>query len=354
MAKKKSSIIVILSVLLIIAALTIFKINDIQSKESEQGGFGRGALGVEVKVLNGENLDKNIYSSGSILSDEEVELRAETSGKVISINFNEGRPVNKGDLLVKINDDELQAQLKIAKADLELAKEKEFRQKKLLEKQGISREAYDEIVNQRKNLEAEIELLNAKIDKTEIKAPFSGIIGFRHISEGAYVTPQTQIASMQKVNPVKLEFSVPQKYFDIVKTGTEINFRIPANDKSYAAKIYAIEPKIDKATRTLLIRARCDNSDRTLMPGAYAEIELLLDEISNAIMIPTQALIPDLKSEKVFVYSSGKAVPRMVQTGIRSDKEVQIIDGLNPGDTLITSGIINLRPGLDVKIEKEN
>ena len=354
MAKKKGKIIVIASVLLIIAALTIFKINDIQSKEAGQGGFGRGALGVEVKVLNGENLDKKIYSSGSILSDEEVELRAEASGKVISINFNEGKPVNKGDLLVKINDDELQAQLKIAEADLELAKQKEFRSEKLLEKQGISREAYDEIVNQRQNLEAEIELLNAKIDKTEIKAPFSGIIGFRHISEGAYVTPQTQIASLQKVNPVKLEFSVPQKYFDIVKTGTTINFSIPANESSYSAKIYAIEPKIDRATRTLLIRARCGNKDRTLMPGAYAEIELLLDEINNTIMIPTQALIPDLKSEKVYVYSDGKAQPRLVQTGIRTDKEVQIIDGLNPGDTLITSGIINLRPGLDVKIEKEN
>ncbi|MEJ2504672.1 MAG: efflux RND transporter periplasmic adaptor subunit, partial [Ignavibacteriaceae bacterium] len=255
-----------------------------------------------------------------------------------------------GDLLVKINDADLQAQLQSAKSRLELQKDTEYRQKQLLEKEAISQEDYDMTANQLQVNQAEVELIKAQIDKTEIRAPFSGIVGLKNVSEGSFVNNSTIIASLQNINPIKIDFSIPERHSSMVEVGDEINFTISGNNKKYIGKVYAIEPKIDPVTRTLQIRALCSNTGREILPGSFASVELVLKKIENAILVPSEALIPDIQGQKVFVYRNGIATPQQVETGIRTDKTVQLTSGVSEGDTIITSGMLQLRPGAPVKI----
>ena len=235
---------------------------------------------------------------------------------------------------------------------LELQKDTEYRQKQLLEKEAISQEDYDMTANQLQVNQAEVELIKAQIDKTEIRAPFSGIVGLKNVSEGSFVNNSMIIASLQNINPIKIDFSIPERYSSMVSVGDEINFTISGNNKKYVGKVYAIEPKIDPVTRTLKIRALCSNTGREILPGSFANVELVLKKIENAILVPSEALIPDIKGQKVFLYKNGKAVPQQVETGIRTDVNVQLTSGVSEGDTIITSGMLQLRPGSQVSISE--
>jgi membrane fusion protein (multidrug efflux system) len=297
-------------------------------------------------------LEKKVLANGSVLPSEEVELHPEVSGKITGISFKEGTRVKKGDLLVKINDAELKAQLLKSSYNLKLAEDKEYRQRILLEKEGISRESYDAALNETNTIKADIELIKAQIAKTEIKAPFDGVIGLRYVSEGSYVGPSTRIATMQSNNPVKIDFAIPQKYYESVKSGSGITFKLPGSSREFSAKIYAIEPKIDMTTRTLQIRALCPNPSGELMPGAYIEIDVTIGKDQYAAMVPSEAVMPDFNGEKVFLYKSGKAMEQIIETGLRTESRVEIISGLKYGDTLISSGIIQLKNNLPVTIAK--
>lgn len=310
----------------------------------------RNLLKVNYYVSKPEVLENIVYSSGTILGNEEVELRSEISGKIIKIYFQEGSQVNKNNLLVKINDAELQAQLKKAKSTLELAEYKEFRQKKLLEVEAISQEDYDVAMNELKTNQAEIELLQAQIDKTEIRAPFDGIIGLKYVSEGSYITPNNVIATLQNINPVKIDFSIPERYAGIVKKGDKIIFTIESSNEEFTGEVYAIEPKIDLATRSLLIRGIYNNPNSRILPGSFAHIKLVLSNINDAIMIPSEAVIPDLQSHKVFLYKNGKAISQKVNLGLRTERKVQIIDGIQPNDTVITTGLLQIKDNLPVSL----
>lgn len=339
----------VLALALLILAPKIFSS---KSKQPEAAAPGRGlnaSITARVAVINPRTIENMVNSSGTILGNEEVDLRSETSGKIIQILFTEGSRVNKGALLVKINDAELQAQLKKAVYNRDLAKDKEFRQRALLEKQGTSKEAYDMVLNELNSANADIELIKAQIDKTEIRAPFDGVVGLRSVSVGSYITPNTPIVSMQSNNPVKIDFSIPEKYYGYIRTNSNISFKIQNSSKTYKAKVYAIEPKIDPSTRTIKARAIANNDDRSLFPGSFTEINVVLDNLKDAIMIPTEALIPDIEGEKVYILKNGKAAAQKVTSGIRTDKELQIIDGLAKGDSLIVSGIMQLRPGSPIK-----
>jgi membrane fusion protein (multidrug efflux system) len=307
---------------------------------------------VDVKILSAETAENEIFLNGSVLADEEIELRSETSGRVIEINFREGRPVKKGDTLVKINDSELQAQLRQAQTRLKFLKNREFRAKELLAKKGISEEEYEQALNEFETQAAQIDYLQAQIEKTKIIAPFSGIIGLRHISEGAYIGPDRVVASLQKTDRLKIEFDAPQRYINVIKPGAKISFKTPLSSDSKTAEIYAVEPKITPATRSIAARAIFPNPGSGIIPGAYVEIELLAGRDDSALMIPTNALIPDISGEQVYLYKSGKVVPRNVKAGLRTESEVQLIEGVSPGDTVIVSGIIQLRPGSDVTIRE--
>lgn len=339
-------------ILIILILLVIPKLKSSEVKTKGHDPHAAGPLPVKVHITKYEVLDNKVLTTGTILANEEVELKSEVSGKITKIFFHEGSIVNKGDLLVKISDADLQAQLQSAKSRLELQKDTEYRQKQLLEKEAISQEDYDMTANQLEVNQAEVELIKAQIDKTEIRAPFSGIIGLKNVSDGSFVDNTTIIASLQNINPIKIDFSIPERYSSMVNVNDNINFTITGSDKNYVGKVYAIEPKIDPITRTLKLRAMCPNTGREILPGSFANVELVLKKIENAILIPSEALIPDIKGQKVFVFRNGKAQLLPVETGLRTDQDVQLTSGINEGDTIITSGILQLKPGMPVKISE--
>jgi membrane fusion protein (multidrug efflux system) len=292
-----------------------------------------------------------INQTGTLRPDEEVDLSFETSGKIVKINFTEGTRVKKGDLLAKMNDRPLQAQLQKLEVQLKMAEAKEFRQRSLLDKDAISQESYDQVQTDVQSLKADINLILARISETELRAPFDGIIGLRDLSEGSFVTSSTKIVRLTKISPLKMEFAISQKYASEIKIGYPIIFTIEGFSKSFNASVYAIEPKIDIETRTIVLRAMYQNKNEELKPGVYASITLELSNIDNAVAIPTEALIPEMEGEKVFIYKNGKAQSVKVITGLRTEALIQITDGLKFGDTLITSGIMQLRQNLPVVLD---
>ncbi len=352
MKKKTKTILILAAVAVVIILLAIPKLKSTEGNSNSTGRGSAGPLQVRAHITKYEVLDSKVLTTGTILANEEVDLKSEVDGKITKIFFREGSYVKAGDLLVKINDADLQAQLQSAKSRLELQKDTEYRQKQLLEKEAISQEDYDMTANQLQVNQAEVELIKARIDKTEIRAPFSGIVGLKNVSEGSFVNNSMIIASLQNINPIKIDFSIPERYSSMVEVGDEINFTITGNNKKYIGKVYAIEPKIDPVTRTLQIRALCSNTGREILPGSFANIELVLKKIENAILVPSEALIPDIKGQKVFLYKNGSAVPQQVETGIRTDVNVQLTSGVSEGDTIITSGMLQLRPGMPVSISE--
>lgn len=314
------------------------------------GGGMRGGqmLNVRGMIIAPSVVTEFINSTGTLLPDEEVELSFETSGKIVGIFFNEGTKVSKGDLLAKINDRHLQAQLLKLEAQQKLAQEKEFRQRSLLDRDAISRESYDQIVTELEALNADILLIKARIAETELRAPFDGIIGLRYLSEGSYSTTNTKIARLVKLSPLKIEFSIAERYAGEINRGYPITFSIDGINNSFSAEVYAVDPKVDINTRTITLRALYPNRNEELKPGRFAYINLRLAEVRNAISIPSEALIAEMEGEKVFVYRSGRAMPVIVKTGLRTEAKIQITEGLSFGDTIITSGILQLRQSLPV------
>ena len=235
-----------------------------------------------------------------------------------------------------------------------LARDREYRYKQLLEKNLTSQQEYDNQLSELNSVLADVEFTEAQIEKTEIRAPFDGVIGLRAVSVGSYITPQSKIATLQSINPMKVDFSVPQKYFGLIKEGKTIFVKLTATGKTYTGKVYAVEPKIDQTTRTIQARALIPNERAELSPGAYVEIDIILEDIKDAILVPTEVVIPDIEGEKVFVYKNGRAVPQLIRTGIRTENAIQIVEGLNLKDTLIVSGIIQIRPNARIKLNAVN
>jgi membrane fusion protein, multidrug efflux system len=353
---KKIKLVVISGIVIIIVFLIALpKINFSGSpKNINQAAGNAPGLHVSAHIIKPEKLANKVLTSGSVLANEEIELRSEVAGKITSIYFKEGSNVKKGDLLVKINDSELQAQLSRAKYNLKLLEDREFRQRQLLEREAISQEDYDFSLNQLNVARAEIELVEAQIEKTEIRAPFSGRIGLRQVSEGSFVNTTTAIAALQNIDQLKIDFSIPERHAGSVKIGDLIKFKVTGVDGTNEAKVYAIEPKIDPLTRTLKIRAIYPNPQRKILPGSFADVELILDEIEDAIMVPTHSIIPELGGQKVFLFRNGRVVNQKVEIGTRTDRQVQVINGLSENDTLITSGILQVREGMPVVISEFN
>jgi len=321
-------------------------------KKSETGGQG-GPKAVTVNgfVVTPRLLENKINSTGTMEANEEVQLRSETPGRIISINFNEGTYVRKGELLVKINDQELQAQLKKLQLEENLAMDDVYRKQKLLEMKAVSQEEYDISANQLGIIRAEIDLVKSQIAKTEIYAPFNGMIGLRHVSPGEYVSSTTLVALLIQEDPVKIEFSIPEKYREKAKKGTMIKFTVEGIDSIFTGQVYATEPKIDPSTRNVILRAVCSNPRNILVPGSFAKVVIVLESFADALVIPSESVIPQLNSEKVYICSNGKAVSRIVTTGIRTERGIQITKGISTGDTVILTGLLQLREGLDIRVK---
>ncbi|MFN3405966.1 MAG: efflux RND transporter periplasmic adaptor subunit [Cytophagaceae bacterium] len=303
-------------------------------------------------VATPELLENKINITGTVLPNEEVQLRSEATGRITSINFTEDSPVTKGQLLVKINDRDLKAQLSKIKVQEKLASDDEYRKRKLLEINGISQEEYDRAANLVKTLQADVELLEAQIAKTEIRAPFNGVVGLRFLSEGGYVSPNDLVASIQELNPVKIEFNVPERYADLVRKGSAIKFSVAGSDKLYSGTVYAASTSIDLNTRTLTVRAKAPNPDRSLTPGSFVKISFTLQLIKDALLLPSEAVVPELGGQKIFVISADTVRSVKVQTGIRTEDAVQIISGISANDTVPITGLLQLKDGAKVRIKE--
>lgn len=359
MIKKGLKPVITLVTLLVILAIILYpKFGDavFGKKDGDQLKPGMSQRSQQILNVSGYLVEPSVIvesrnTTGTIMPDEEVDLSFETSGKLTGIFFDEGTEVKKGDLLGKINDRHLQAQLLKLEAQKKLLEEKEFRQRSLLEKDAISQESYDQIVTELQSIEADILLVKARIAETELRAPFDGRIGLRYMSEGSFVSPNSKIARLVKIKPLKIEFSVPERYAGELKPGFPIKFEVDGYQELFSATVYAIDPKVDINTRTIMVRALYPNTREEHKPGRFASVSLTLEEIENAIAIPTEALIPEMDGEKVFIYKSGRSRKRPVTIGQRTESEIQVLDGISFGDTLIVSGILQLREGLPVVLD---
>ena len=344
---------IIIIVLVIVAALAfinfMFFPNSIDSSKSGNKKGGSAASPVNIFIAKKQNFNESISSTGTALANEEASLMPEVAGKVIRIYFSEGTFVRKNTLLVKINDADLRAQVAKVDQQIQLSQQKQQRQKQLLDINGVSQEGYDIAVNETSGFKSDRDLLQAQIMKTEIRAPFDGVIGLKNISEGSYVTPTSIVATIQQLTPIKIDFSVPEKYMVLVKKGDPVSFTTEGIQGIFKAKIFAIEPKIDLATRTLKIRALCYDHQNKLLPGAFVKVNIV-KESSNTILIPTEALIPELKGYKVFFYRNGKAISGAVTPGTRTDSRIAISEGMQEGDTIITTGLMQMKNEMPVKV----
>ena len=323
---------------------------ELSSAEKTKTRRNRKVLNVTAKIIEPTTLTDEIITPGILVPNEEVLLTFETSGKVTDIYFKEGTFVKKGTLLAKVNDSHLQAELSRLKAQIPLAEERVNRQKTLLQRDAVSKEALEIVNTELATLKAEIEQKNAQIKMTELKAPFDGIIGLRQISVGAYASPSTIVASLTSTSPLKVEFSVSERYAQDVKKGSKLTFNANGYQETFAAEVYATDSRVNPETHSLTARALYPNKDNELLPGLHTGIRFQRQEIKNAISIPAEAIVPEMGKNKVFVYRSGKAQPVEVKTGLRTEAEVQITQGLQIGDTILTSGTLQLRKGSAVNI----
>jgi len=324
--------------------------NSAKNENSKDKGMNK-AMNVSGIVVEPQTFDNNLSLSGSIEANEQVEIRSEVSGIVEGIYFQEGSNVSKGQVLFKVNDLELKAQLRQTATKEGLASENERRAKLLLQKEAISQEEYDIARADLRSAQAQSELIKAQIAKTSVRAPFSGKIGLRSISPGTYITPTILVAKLVNTGKLKITFSIPEKYANQVKTNTILTFMVSGSNEKYTAKVYAIEPEVAIATRTLQVRAIAENRDGKLLPGTFANVELPLDIIRDAVVVPTEAIIPVQNGKKVFISSNGQAKEVMVETATRTDATILVLSGLKAGDTVITSGVMSLKNETPVKVK---
>lgn len=310
-----------------------------------------GVMEVNAVVVAPREFSNIITLSGSIEPNEQVQIRSEVSGIVRTLAFREGTAVQKGQVLLRIDDSELQAHLTQAQSSEKLAADNEKRARLLLQKEAISQQEYDVAHADYESAKAQTVLIHAQIAKTTVRAPFSGKIGLRSISEGEYLTPATVVANLLSVNPVKILFSVPEKYSSQIQVGQGLTFTVSGSDAKYGAEIYAIEPGVDATTRTISIRAIAENPGEQLFPGAFARVELALDRIENAVLVPTEAVIPIQNGKQVFLLKNGKAAAVPVEAENRTRSDVLITSGVNVGDTVLISGIMSVTDGMPVAVQ---
>ncbi|HNW49782.1 MAG TPA: efflux RND transporter periplasmic adaptor subunit [Prolixibacteraceae bacterium] len=336
--------------LLVLSLVTMLLVSGCGKKaeSDKKPATGRSLPKVDGFIVKPVVLENEVSVSGSLLAFEEVDLKNEVAGRVVKINLPEGQFVKEGTLLVKLFDDDLQANLKKLQSQLAIQEDIQKRQSELMNINGISQNEYDQTVLQVNSLRAEIEVQKTLIRKTEVLAPFDGVIGLRKISVGAVVSSSTSLASIRAENQLKLDFSVPEKYSSKIEPGLEVEFFLSGNPAPFSASVIATERGIDESTRNLKVRAVVKNPSRELIPGAFTNVKLILGKNEQALMIPTQALIPKERDKSVIVCRDGIARMVPVKTGIRHTSSVEITEGLEAGDTIVTSGILFVRDGMKI------
>ncbi|MDQ2792396.1 MAG: efflux RND transporter periplasmic adaptor subunit [Bacteroidota bacterium] len=316
------------------------------------GPGGKPKVPVQVYIVAATKLSDQVASTGSVMADEAVTIQSEISGKITSLNIQEGQPVRKGQLLFTINAADVQAQLRKQEYNIKLYRDQEARQRTLLTKEYISQQEYEQSQNALLTSQADLAALRVTLQKAYVRAPFDGILGLRTTSVGAYVSPGTAITTLSRVSPVKIDFSVPSRFAQSVRVGDPVVVTDEATTKKIQAKVYAINPQIDPVSRTLPVRAIYPNKKMELRPGGFVKVNLELGETDEALQIPTEAVVPVASGYTVFTVKNGKAKVQPVSIGVRSDKVIQITKGLAVGDTVIRTGILQVKADDRVSIQK--
>ncbi|MEI9919141.1 MAG: efflux RND transporter periplasmic adaptor subunit [Bacteroidota bacterium] len=312
----------------------------------------RGAMVVDGFLVEPSSVSEDVEVPGSLLPAEETAIRAEVSGRVIQLNIPEGGLVQKGALLVKLFDQDLQASLRKLEVQLQIAQKTEERQKDLLDIKGISQQDYDLATLSVDNLKADIESVKISISKTEIRAPYEGQVGLRNVSLGTYLAPTDIITTLRDINQLKLDFSVPEKYAQAISKGYVVKFRVDGGKKDHIGTVIATEGNVNPTTRTLRIKAIVKGNDNELVPGVFAKVNLQLGESNDALMVPTQAIIPTARNKQIIILRKDTAVFSIVETGIRDSSYVQVNSGVRKGDTVIITGLMAIRPSAKIKVGK--
>ncbi len=321
-----------------------------ESMPSGAGSSAPRATPVDGFVIDYQSLEKKINATGNVIAYESVAIKPERSGKLVELNVQESAYVKEGQLLAQIDDSELVAEKERLSVQLELAEKEVARGKELLEIEGISKEEMDRLENAVKDLKAQQNILDVQIRKSKIYAPFSGVLGLKQISQGAYVTPADVIIELQQVNPIKLEFDVPERYLSEVGVGQNLSFTVVGNPDTFTARVYALGSEISPSTRTFKVRAKAQNEKNLLKPGQFAKVTLVTGIDDQAIMVPTDAVVPVLDGKQVFIARNGRAIATKVETGDRQEAEVQVIQGLQKGDTILVSALLSLSDGAMINV----
>jgi membrane fusion protein (multidrug efflux system) len=319
-------------------------------KEQSKGPKGGEAIGVDIIIARNETVNSQIEANGTLLPMESVELRSEISGKLTYLNIPEGKNVATGTLIAKVNDLEIQAQIKKLLAQIELAEKNEKRLKKLIDLEGISQSDYDNALNQVIALKADLEYAKVMAEKCEIKAPFTGTLGLRKISPGAYVTPSTLLATLTKERPLKVDFTLPEKHLGLISAGGKVQVKTSDSESLLTATISAIEPLINDATRNVQVRAVLEGNSGS--PGAFVTVYLTGKARKNSFLVPSEAVIPDASGKQLIVCKNGKAGIAPVITGERFGANVEILEGISTGDSIVVTGVLFAKPDAPLKIEK--
>lgn len=346
----KTNLVIIVSVICVLLFLVVRKImTGTEKTPAAAQKKGGGDVMSEIMIAKDTLITYELQATGTVRPNEEVDIISEYPGKITGIYFKEGTTVEKGSLLFKLDDAELKAREKKLEVGAALAKQNEQRLEVLLAKGGASQQDYDEASNNLQSIEADLELIHVQLSKTEIRAPFAGKVGLRKVSEGAYVSANTVLTALQDVSRVKIDFSLPEKYASIVNAGQQISFSVENDTLRFTANILATEPSVDPATRSIMVRAITGNAQRRLIPGTSSTITIALTDAHRSIMVPTNALIPQSAGFTAFTLKNGKAEQVTLKTGYRDVGNVQVLEGLNAGDTLLTTNMLMLRPGVSVK-----
>lgn len=308
---------------------------------------------IDFFIPEGENVTQEITIPGSVIPFEQVTLYSEVSGRVEKIFFEEGETIKKGAPVIKIDTDILASNKARITTALDFAEKDMARKKKLYESEAGTFQDYEEAQAEVARLEAELNEINVEINKSTLYAPFSGQIGLRDISEGAFIGNNDPIAALAQIKKVKISFSIPQRYANRVKTGQQVNVKSTGLDDDSEATVYAFDPVVDESTRMLNIRATLSDS-ATIFPGSFVQVVYNLGEIPNSIMIPTAAITPVLNGQQVWLKKNGKAKSILVETGVRTADKVQIFGDIKIGDTVVTTGLLSMNEGMSLGAKNEN
>lgn len=336
----------------IFAALVVTKMSSTSKADpsAQKKGKSKAVLVTTETVEPGPLVD-HLSTVGTLKPDEQMAIKNEVPGKVTRLGFEEGDRVEEGQLLLQMRNASIRARLKVKQQRIALSEKEVERSRKVLEKGGISQQEFDIKKNELEVLKAETDEIRAELDKTTVRAPFDGVVGLRSVSEGSVLTTGTEVATLHKIDPIELEFTVPERYAGRIDEGTEVRFRTHGSDAIQSATVFAIEPSLEADNRVLRLRARTDNSERNLRPGAYAQVRAVLDRKSEVLTVPAAAVVTSNESTDIWVNVDGEAQKRTIETGVRTENRVEVTDGLSAGDTVVVTGRQQLQEGAKLEVD---